>query len=168
LDPTRNRDFYRELADYFRNSAHLCEITVVVNNSSTTVAEGTIVTLTAKAGSVSMLSSDDFPEKPSTNRIRIARPGRVPQPQRVEVAQFGDYYELRAIVGNVRPGTTEWAAEPFFVGARESVVVSVNVEISANNLRIPVRCVGELDIQAKAVEVTVADLMAFAAELDDS
>ena len=48
------------------------------------------------------------------------------------------------------------------MGARESVKVSLEVEISANNLRIPVRSIAEIDIAAITIEVTVAELIFYA------
>jgi hypothetical protein len=161
MDALRNREFYRELAEYLRESTYLCSVMVALNNPSTTVAQNAIVTLRVESEGVSILANDDLPVKPLKSRTFLGRPRKPLQAQRIEVGRFGDVYEVRALVGSVQPGTTAWAVEPFYVGARSSILVRVEVEISANNLRIPIRSVAEIDIEARAVKATVAELKAF-------
>jgi len=164
MDPMRNRDYYRELAAYLRDSTYLCSIGIALNNPSTNVAEDAIVTLTANANGFSMLHPNDVPHRPTTMLFLGGRPRAPLQAQRVEVSKFGSRFQVRALIGNVQPGTTGWAIEPFLVGSRESMTIPVEVEISANNLRIPIRSTAEIQIESTVSKMRVAELLAYADE----
>jgi hypothetical protein len=161
-----NRDYYRDLAAYLRERTFLCPVGLAVTNPSTTVAEEVVVTLEIGTADVSVLGEDDLPPQPSTDWIPRINAIRPHQAQRVEVAQFGEIYEVRAQIGNVQPGTTGWSVRPFYIGARHTITVEAKITISANNLRVPVSGVATISIEATSRKLGVSDIKAM--DLGDS
>jgi hypothetical protein len=56
------------------------------------------VTLKAESNGISILAASDLPEKPSKTRMFGGRPQSQPQAQRLEVAKFGDFYQVRVLL----------------------------------------------------------------------
>jgi hypothetical protein len=64
-------------------------------------------------------------------------------------------------MGTVQPGTTAWAAEPFYMGARETASIRVTATASADNLGMPETSSAEICIKAAPRKISVDDIVGF-------
>jgi hypothetical protein len=153
-----NRDYYRDLADYLRETSLVCALGVAVTNSSPTAAEEVWVTLELDtAADMVVLDESDIPSKPSTDRIAAIRPAMFQGERRVCVDRY-DKYEVRVQIGTVQPGTTQWSHEPFYIGARRPMEAVARIQVSANNLRAPIAFDAGIDIEVERVSVSLDDI----------
>ncbi|MGA9543907.1 MAG: ATP-binding protein [Candidatus Sulfotelmatobacter sp.] len=161
VDLLANRDYYVEIAEWVHHTMLLEPLGLVITNAATVAAEEVILTLEFDAAKVVAVAESDMPIRPSRERIPSIRPFRNPEPRRVEVSQFGDLYEVRAYMGTVQPGTTAWAAEPFYMGARETASIRVTATASADNLGMPETSSAEICIKAAPRKISVDDIVGF-------
>jgi hypothetical protein len=161
VDLLANRDYYVEIADWVDHTMLLEPLGLAISNAATVAAEEVVLTLEFNAAKVVAVGESDMPIRPSRERMTSFRPFRSPKPRRVEVSQFGDVYEVRAYMGTVQPGTTAWAAEPFYIGARETAAVRVTATASADNLGIPETSDAEITIKATPRKISVDDIVRF-------
>jgi len=159
-DMIRNRNYYRDVATYLRDTVFLCPLGLAVTNPSPNVAEEVTVSLELDTvRGISVLDERDkmpFPSKYQTPAINLAghHTGR-----RVDVTRYGDIFEVRAELGAVQPGTTKWSAESFYLGARQSVSVDARVTISANNLRVPLSVTARIAILATSKQIEADEII---------
>ncbi len=131
-----NRKFYRDAAHYFHEHFFVTPVAVAIDNTATALAEDVIVTVVIEDSEVTVRSQEQMPVEPSTDRT-VALLGHRLKPSKTLVSRFGNRHEVVIQLGNVQPGTTMWATDPFFIGARKNLDINAEVRISANNLRIP-------------------------------
>ena len=156
-----NRDYYREIADWVHATMHLQPIGLVIESSSTTVAEDVIVTLELDAEGISMYGEDNLPSQPSPHVIVPRDIKGPPLKERIDLTLFERFYEAKAYFGTVQPGTTKWSTMPFYIGARQSCSAEVRVTISANNLRTPISLAASISIDARPREISNSDIAGF-------
>jgi hypothetical protein len=161
VDMLGNRDYYVEIAEWVHHTMLLEPLGLVITNAATVAAEEVVLTLEFDAAKVVAVSESDMPIRPSRERKPSIRSFRNPKPRRVEVNQFGGLYEVRAYMGTVQPGTTAWAGEPFYIGARETASILVTATASADNLGIPETSRAEVCIQATPRKISVEDIVRF-------
>lgn len=158
-DNFQNRNYYRDFATYIRDRSLLCPVGIAVTNPSSTVAEQVRVTLELDtATDLVLLDESDTPSEPSTDRMPVIRSASFLRDQRVHVERYGEKYEIRIQIGTVQPGTTEWAHEPFYVGALHPMMVVARIQISANNLRAPITLGAKIGIEVKRVHMSAKDI----------
>jgi hypothetical protein len=75
---------------------------------------------------------------PSTDKLSHIRPRSSFHNRRVAVSEHGDFYEVRVGIGTVQPGMNEWSAAEIFIGSSEPFDLTIQMTISADNLRLPV------------------------------
>jgi hypothetical protein len=159
MDNLRNRDYYRDLANFIRDRSLLCSVGVAVTNASPTAAEEVCVTLELDAEvDLVVLDESDIPSEPSTDRMPAIRSAAFLRDQRVHVGRYGDKYEVRIQIGTVQPRTTQWSLAPFYIGAFHPMTVVARIQISANNLRAPITLDAEISIAVKRVYMSVEDI----------
>lgn len=152
-----NRNFYRDAAHYLREHFFVTPVAVVIDNTATALAEDVIVTIVINTPEVTVRSKEQMPVEPSTDRT-MALLGRRLKPSKVSVSRFENHHEVVIQLGNVQPGTTMWAPEPFFIGARKHLDISAEVRVSANNLRIPSLFHTTLSVKVEERALSVAEI----------
>jgi Putative DNA-binding domain len=163
--PLQNKAYYRELAQYLRETTFLSPLGLAVTNCSTSCAENVVVTLEFDSAGVTAYDEFGLPRIPSKSLIVPISDRMAPQrEQKVSVNQFGEIYEVRAEIGTVPPGTTGWSTDVFYVGARLSGVIEAKSMIAANNLRSPVSEALAISIEAKAKKIEAGDILAMNSE----
>jgi len=151
LHALENRNYYRDVAQHLRLKAFAHPIGLSVTNPSTTVAENVIVNLKSAVGDYfAIFDSADLSHFPSPSPIEASSTFTPRSDRPTYVKRFGDTWEVKAHFGIVQPGTTSWSDEPFYIGAIIPTHVSLAATISANNLRIPITRM--LDIQIDPVK----------------
>jgi hypothetical protein len=131
-----NPDFYRETANYLHEHLFMKAVSLAIDNTSTVLAENATVKIRIDALTATVRTRNEMPSEPSTDRYASQLIPR-PIPTNTSVSRYADLYEVTINIGNVQPGTTVWAAEPFYIGSRKNATITGAVSISANNLRLP-------------------------------
>lgn len=135
--PLCNRDYYRELAQWIRDTTFLSPVGIAVTNSSTTCAENVVVTIKCAIGTLTVLDEPSMPDKPDKTLMRTAFNSSKARECSITVEKLGSAYEIQARIGTVQPGITVWSADVFYIGSRTDTTVEGLATISANNLRVP-------------------------------
>lgn len=154
---TGNPALYRDTAHFVSEHFFLKAVAVAVDNTATSLAEDVRIKITIGGRAITVRSEDQMPDQPTSDRIS-ARIARRITPSTTSVLRFGDTYEVSMRVGNVQPGTTVWVPDPFFIGARQDIVVPGTVQISANNLRIPVVFETRFSIRVESQKLSVTQV----------
>jgi hypothetical protein len=136
-DIGRNYDFLRDIAEFVYQFGMFQPIGFVVNNPSTIAATNVNLRFRISSSVAQVCSKEDMPSKPSTNRLADLRPGSPFHKSGVTVSRHGDFYEVRIEMGTVQPGISEWSTEEIFVGGPHPFELTLEVTISADNLRFP-------------------------------
>jgi hypothetical protein len=162
IDYGQNRQYYRDVAEWFRDFAHLCPVGLVVPNPSSILAEHVIVTVQIESASgLALLDARDMKPFPSSSwSLPVAPSGRYSR--RIDVAQYANRYEILAELGNVQPGTEAWSQDVFYIGARMPQLVQADLRISANNLRVPMVLRAEIEIETSTQPMAVQEILALA------
>lgn len=147
--PLSNRDYYFELAQFARDTTFLCPLGIAVTNASTTCAEGVIVTMQIESDGLVIADEAHLPREPEKSLIvPLSRQMRhIPEPT-VRVVTLPGGFEVRAEIGTIQAGRTEWSTDVFYVGARENQDTEASATISANNLRVPISAVLKISVKA--------------------
>src|ERR1017187_1276392 len=159
-DFLQNRDFYRELAAYFRNAACLAPVGLAITNSSATVAHGVLLTFEFDASSgISVLDDAERPATPSKRRgFGAIRPRTPARDRDIQVGRHGDVIEVRMELASIQPGVTAWSRNVFHVGAQKSVSVQARANISAHNLPSPLSFDINISVHAEIHQIGLKEL----------
>lgn len=159
-DPLSNRDFYRELAAYFRDVGCLVPVGLAVTNSSATVARGVLVALEFDALSgISVLGASEKPPIPTKQRAFGRMGPGTPAPDReIAVGHHGNIDEVRMEIAAIQPGVTAWSNNVFHVGAPKCVSAQARANISAHNLPIPLSLDVNVSVRAEVYRIGVKEL----------
>jgi hypothetical protein len=156
-DNIRNRDYYRDTAVYLRDRSLLKPVGVAVTNTSSAAAEEVWATLSLDAApDLVVVDESETPCEPSTCWQPPGRP--FDRDRCVQVARYGNTFEIRIRIGTVQPGTTRWSDEPFYIGARQPMTAVARAEVTANNLRAPVTLDAAIEITVGRVRASVKDI----------
>lgn len=160
MDNFQNREYYREFACHIRDNALLCPIGIAVSNPSVTVAEEVVVTLELDAAAgLLLLDEGNAPVPPSTDRLPVLRSAASHKEPRVTVTRYCDLIEVKARIGTVRPGTTRYSTEPFYVGAPQAMDLTARISLSANNLPKPITVTAEIRVNVSPIRIKVEDII---------
>lgn len=155
----RNRNYYREYAEYLRNIAQLCPVALAVSNPSPTVAEEVIVVMSIDAvPGLKVVDGADAPHEPSKSTFGSIPPGVYQRGRAVSVARYGELFEIKAEIGTVQPGTTRWSPGSFYIGAQSPMIVAARIVISANNLQVPISLTAEMNISTRSQAIGMQDI----------
>jgi len=166
FDFSANPDYYRELGQFARETTFLCPIGIAVTNTSTTCAEDVIVTIQFESASIVLLDDSSMPERPSKLRFKLRSDLKEVPTSTISVARFSGSYEVRAMIGTVQPGRTEWSTSAFYIGSRTDATVHAVATISANNLRVPKNVTLNFRIKASERLITPRDLELMEADFE--
>ncbi|MGD8496230.1 MAG: ATP-binding protein [Gemmatimonadales bacterium] len=159
-DPTTNRDYLRELAEYVRVKKLTRPLGLVVSNSVGPTAKG--VEWRARAArddDVVLLAQ--LPERPSTHTF-VSIPDRIRslfQVPTVEVESFSDHWEVLARFGDILPGDKGWLAKPLLVGASVDKEVQFEGLLRAANLPEPLEANLTVRVTAISRDLDETDLV---------
>lgn len=144
-----NLNYYIELAKFARDTTFLCPLGIAITNTSTTCAEGVIVTMQLEGNGFVVMDSAHLPRQPEKSLIvPFSRQMlRDPEPT-LKVITLPGASEIRAEIGTIQAGRTEWSTDVFYVGARESCETEARATVFANNLRVPMNVTLKLRIKA--------------------
>lgn len=157
----KNSDFYRDTAHYLREHFFMKAVSIAIDNTATVLAEDVYVKILMSAHTAAVRSRTHMPSKPTTDPYGGRLLNRV-LPTTTSVSRYGDEFEIVMPIGNVQPGTTAWAKDPFYVGARQATKIAATVQISANNLRLPKIVETNLTIQVEEQVASISDVKEFA------
>jgi hypothetical protein len=165
-DIGNNFDYLRDIAEFVRSYGIMRPVGFAVHNPSTTAATNVSLRFRIASNIARVLSKDEMPNEPSTNRFANLRPAVTFQKKPIAVTAHGDFYEARLDLGTVQPGMTEWSAEDIFIGGSNSFELAIEVTISADNLRFPE--VRSLNIRSvvEAEKLPLAELKRIAARVE--
>ncbi len=162
---TQNRRYYRDLAVWIRDYAHLSPVGLTVFNPAGTTAEEIVVTINMEAADgLTVLDADEKPPLPSPGWNMPHVPLARRYAGRVDVSKFGSRFEIRTELGNLQPGTAAWSKDSFYVGARIPQTVKADVAISANNLRTPMTMKAEIEIEVALEPLQISEMICHHAE----
>jgi len=136
-DIGKNFEYLRDVAEFVRCYGILQPVGFSVHNPSTIAATNLCLRFRIPSATAQVLSKDEMPDKPSTNRFSNIRPAPTLQRKSITVTAHGDFHEVRVEIGTVQPGMTEWSLEDIFIGSPNIFELSIEVTISADNLRFP-------------------------------
>jgi hypothetical protein len=154
-----NRNYYIELAQFARDTTFLCPLGIAITNTSTTCAEDVIVTIQIESNGFVVIDQAHLPRQPEKSLIvPLSRQMlRDPEPTVSVVTLLGGF-EIRAEIGTIQAGRTEWSADVFYIGARENRETEASATVFANNLRVPINVVLKLGIKAASRSLEPHDL----------
>jgi hypothetical protein len=133
----KNFDYLRDIADFVCEFGILQPVGFAIHNPSTTAATNVCLRFRIASTTARVLSKDGMPSQPSTDLFGNLRRAHMLQKKPISVTAHGDFYEVRVDIGTVQPGMTEWSPEDIFIGSPNSFEITVEVTISADNLRFP-------------------------------
>jgi hypothetical protein len=157
--PLCNRGYYREFAQWIRDTTFLCPVGIAVTNRSTTYADNVIVTIQCAAGTLTVLDELSLPDKPDKILMRTAFNSSKTRECSIAVEKLVSTYEIRASIGTVQPGTTSWSADVFYMGSRTDSAVEALATISANNLAVPNAAALMFKIKTRSEDLKPNDIL---------
>jgi len=154
-----NRNYYIELAQFARDTTFLCPLGIAITNTSTTCAEGVIVTMQIECNGLVVMDEGHLPSQPEKSLIvPLSRQMlRNPEPT-LSVVTLPGGFEIRAEIGTIQAGRTEWSTDVFYIGARENREIEAYATVFANNLRVPISVVLKIGIKAASRSLEPHDL----------
>lgn len=160
-----NEDFYSDLAAYLRDSVHLQPLGVSVANVSTVTAQQVVVRLEFAEGDIEVMSAGSRPAEAVKDRmLKMMRPDALLR-SGVSVTQHEGGTEVKIELGDIQPGTSAWANQPFYVGSRKSHSVSVKISISGHNLAKPIELAFSLTFDVEPRIISLDQLLEIGKDL---
>jgi hypothetical protein len=162
-----NEEYYRDWAEYLRETLHLKPLSVSVVNQATVTAQQVVIRLRFTETCVEIIAEGDRVAFPSKNRMgRMMRVQNL-APRGVHVSKFREFAEVTIELGDIQPGTTAWAGASFFIGSRVSCAVPVEVMISGHNIPVPLRQNYSVSLKSSGLELDLDKFLSLVDELEE-
>lgn len=148
----KNKNYYRELADYNRTTMSVKPVNFVVTNSGTVVADDVRIEIRIEDNEKHIfIDENEYPEKPETdsmmNLIRNTHANRI-KPD-VKVQKCTHFWMIYIVLGKIQPKGTAWTASNLYIGAVESCVIDLPINIFADNIPDPKKMILKIEVEAE-------------------
>lgn len=157
----KNRDYYRELAQYKAAARAVRPIWFTATNTSAVV--GTDVRLEIqipdRPETLTLLDEYAFPQKPSAD-IALTAGHFTAINADVEVKPVPGGWFVEARFGKIQPKATVWTQYPLYAGAHRSRHIEFTARIFADNLAVPISVPMSIKVQVTKVVLTLENLLA--------
>lgn len=139
-----NKNFYRELFEFFSISLSKKPISFFLKNVSETTAYNlNIILIILKTGDISILSETELPSLPNQNFNFISGdiirnidfPDVFSEPL---IEDLGSFYKIKYEIGNLQPKAEFWINKLFYVCSSKSNKLTIEINIFADNLPNPI------------------------------
>lgn len=137
-----NSSYYRDYADYFYFQYLMNPVSFILKNTgSTLLTNASIRFFVSDIGGVVFLTQDELPDIP---RYNILPPlgnvidSIVPKPKTLHIEKRGNDHEVRIDIGDIQP-KADAISEKLYVGVEETLNITLNATIFADNLPDPIR-----------------------------
>ena len=148
----KNKNYYRELADYNRTTMSVKPVNFVVTNSGTVIADDVRIEIRIEDNEKYIfIDENDYPEKPETdtmiNLIRNTHVNRV-RPD-IKVQRCTQFWMIYIVLGKIQPKGTAWTTSNLYIGAAESCVIDLPINIFADNIPDPKKMILKIEVEAE-------------------
>ena len=107
-----------------------------------------------------VITQEGFPRRPDPSALFVGSAiVRAPKGPPVKKDLLGDDTIVIAQLGKIQPKDRAWSEEPFFIGARTSQKLVLETEVSADNLREPLKTSLEVEFRVEPQTVTLEQLL---------
>ena len=159
-----NKDYFRELAKFISLRSLLRRVSFSVSNSGEVTAHDVRVTFDVPDASnvLCFMEHSEVPDSPRTRSdfiaTRIHNFVRPSMKSRVEVQRMGDAWHIECFFDKVQPKGTARLAEDLYVGSLNSMQLSVETKIFADNLSRPLNGPLQFRFEVEKREASMEDV----------
>jgi hypothetical protein len=159
-----NKDYFRELAKFISLRNLLRRVSFSVNNAGEVTAHDVRVVFDVPDASnvFCFMEHSEVPDPPTIRSefiaTRIHNFVRPNVKSRVEVQRMGDVWHIECFFGKVQPKGTARLAEDLYIGSFETMQLSVETKIFADNLSRPLNGPLEFRFEVENREATMEDV----------
>jgi hypothetical protein len=170
LFPLRNKDYYRDCADYLDHSEGLRELLIMIENGGDVPAYDVVLRAVVDdpASDVRLLDRSQLAEAPSRTvdlqTLSTLLPGS--RDARFDVSRVEDSWVLSRQVGKIQPKASA-VVRGLFVGSKRSCSVDIQISLFADNLAQPVETCLHVQADVRKGDVSLADLLDYDCSLPD-
>ncbi len=146
-----NRNYWRELATYFRTIGIARPVGFAIENISGVNAEQ--VRLSFEVAQSSCLEVyRELPDKPDTRSNPVYAIRSIHEKNSVAVRYLGDRWSVDIEFGSIQPKATAWAEYPIYFGANRAGMYPIPMTIRADNLPEPSDTSCDLGFRVRSLE----------------
>ena len=148
-----NKNYYREIANYYRTTMSVKSVNFLVTNYGTVVADDVRIEIRIEdnENKYIFIDENDYPEKPETdtmmNLIRNTHLNR--KKPDVEVQKCTQFWMIYIVLGKIQPKGTAWTTSNLYIGAVESCVIDLPINIFADNIPDPKKMILKIKVEAE-------------------
>jgi len=158
-----NRNFYRELAKYVRETEQVRGFNVAVENSGDVVANGVRVIFETEDSAGRVIFKRRKPAYPEAKQLgyllpQVAIPhARGPE---IEIERAGAIWRIEIPIGKIQAKDRVWRRSRLYIGARESIDFTLHARVFADNLSSPMVGEVKVDVSSTTQRVDLATVLA--------
>lgn len=151
-----NRDYYRELAEYYSITCRVNPVGFAVKNVGNAVANNVRLEMQVDDSSKEYLFLECLPEEPSKTAMPVVTPLHDIFPQDAHVIkQYPNSWLIKVLFGNVQPGQVTEDECSFYFGASRSSVLKFDGVIFSDEIPEPIRFPMSITIDATEKDVDI-------------
>lgn len=147
-----NRDYYRELVQYYYALNRSVEFGFSLTNDSIKAASDVCVEIVTDKlqGAFDFIAADDFPDLPESrfdmfaNMRPIAQQIAEQNKPSILIQDLGDKFRVEVPFGKVLPKQTVFCGDTLYIQAKNSFVLDAKITIYADNIPIPIERAGSI------------------------
>ena len=158
-DPTKNKNYYRELADYVKQYNYFAPIAFSLYNESSIVSSGINIELSIKNKNniLTICEKDNLPDLPSSEGIILRHNINTiinSSKSTTRLRRVGTDYLVNFYIEKVQPKQTIFYEENLYFGSTKSSNVQIEFTIYSDNLSNPLT--GTLTLSLKPHEKSIS------------
>jgi hypothetical protein len=157
-----NTDYYRKLVSFTVADRLVTPLYLAIRNSGQTTAQDVRIAIAVAGADTGIVLMDDeeFPTIPQPEYdIASFSPNPPVRDFDVRVTRAQNTWIVEGRVDKVQPEATAWLRHPVYIGAHQSVLVTLEVAVFADNLPTPHRQSLSVRVESASRAVTLAEIL---------